>query len=234
VESIDPVWLFGSIALVAGVFLGILGNRLLSPRSGDIDKLQAELVQAREAMALYKTNVNTHFSKTSDLVNELTQDYVKVYKHLAEGAQSLSDTREFTQVLDQPTGQVLISVAKETDEDDPVSEESPAEGAETTDPVQAAQADEPPSAPADYAKVDETVDETVDEKVSVSAEAPKADTDGPAESSKDTVGKNIDEDASKEKDAENADATVTAAQATSPDNQPATASAAESEPEKKT
>ena len=224
-ESIEPVWLFGIITLVAGVFLGILGNRLLSPRSGDIDKLQAELVQAREAMALYKTNVNTHFSKTSDLVNELTQDYVKVYKHLAEGAQSLSDTREFTQVLDQPTGQVLISVAKEMDEDDPVREESPAEGAETTDPVQAAPADEPPSAPADYAKVDE--------KVSVSAEAPKADTDSPAESSEDTVGKNIDEDASKEKDAETADATVTAAQATAPDNQTATASAAESEPEKK-
>lgn len=229
-ESIDPVWLFGSIALVAGVFLGILGNRLLSPRSGDIDKLQAELVQAREAMALYKTNVNTHFSKTSDLVNELTQDYVKVYKHLAEGAQSLSDTREFTQVLDQPRGQVLISVAKEMDEDDPASEESPAEGAETTDQVQSEQADEPPSAPADYAKVDETVDE----KVSVSAEAPQADADSPAESSEDTVGKNIDEDASKEKDAETADATVTAAQATAPDNQPTTASAAESEPEKKT
>ncbi len=229
-ESIDPVWLFGSIALVAGVFLGILGNRLLSPRSGDIDKLQAELVQAREAMALYKTNVNTHFSKTSDLVNELTQDYVKVYKHLAEGAQSLSDTREFTQVLDQPRGQVLISVAKETDEDDPASEESPAEGAETTDQVQAEQADEPPSAPTDYAKVDEKVDE----KVSVSAEAPKADADSAAESSEDIVGKNIDEDASKEKDAETADATVTAAQATAPDNQPTTASAAESEPEKKT
>jgi uncharacterized membrane-anchored protein YhcB (DUF1043 family) len=226
VESIDPVWLFGSIALVAGVFLGVLGHRLLSPRSGDIDKLQAELVQAREAMALYKTNVNTHFSKTSDLVNELTQDYVKVYRHLAEGAQTLSDTREFTQVLDQPRGQVLISVAKETDEDDPVSEESPAEVTGTTDQAQAAQADEPPSAPADYAKVDE--------ESSVPAEASKADAEGSDDTAKD-ASKDVDRPVDKGKDSETADATVTAAEAeaTPPDNQSSTASAAESEPEKK-
>ena len=228
-ESIDPVWLFGSIALVAGVFLGVLGNRLLSPRSGDIDKLQGELAQAREAMALYKSNVNTHFSKTSDLVNELTQDYVKVYRHLAEGAQTLSDTREFTQVLDQPRGQVLISVAKETDEDDPASEESPAEVAETTDPVQAVEVEEPPSAPADYAKVDE--------KASVSAEAPKADAESSDNTAADTskdVDKQIDKQVDKGKDAETADATITAAEATAPDNQSAKAPATESEPEKKT
>ena len=44
-------------------------------------------------METYKASVNTHFNKTSDLVNELTQDYVKVYRHLAEGAQTLSETR---------------------------------------------------------------------------------------------------------------------------------------------
>ena len=103
-ESIDSVWLFGGIALLAGVFLGVLLHRRLSSRSDDVDKLKAELQQSREEMSVYKTSVNSHFSKTSDLVNELTQDYVKVYRHLAEGAQALSDTREFTQVLDQPRG----------------------------------------------------------------------------------------------------------------------------------
>jgi uncharacterized membrane-anchored protein YhcB (DUF1043 family) len=224
VESIDPVWFFGSITLVAGVFLGFLCHRLLSPRSGDIDKLQAELAQAHEAMALYKTNVNTHFSKTSDLVNELTQDYVKVYRHLAEGAQTLSDTREFTQVLDQPRGQVLISVAKDTDEDDPASEEPAAEVTEATEQVKADQVDEPPSAPADYAKVDE--------ESSVSAEAPKAKTDSSDDTAED-ASKDADKLIDKGKDSETADATVTAAEATSPDNQSAKAPATESEPEKK-
>jgi uncharacterized membrane-anchored protein YhcB (DUF1043 family) len=233
VESIDPVWLFGSIALVAGVLLGILGNRLLSPSSDDIDKLQVELVQAREEMALYKTNVNTHFSKTSDLVNELTQDYVKVYRHLAEGAQTLSDTREFTQVLDQPRGQVLISVAKETDEDDPASEEPAAEVAATTEPVKAVEAEEPPSAPADYAKVEEKVEEKIDEKVSVAAEAVKTDAES-ADNTAADASKDADKQVDKEKDAETAEDTVTAAPATAAENLSSPTPAAESKPEKKT
>ncbi len=228
-ESIDPVWLFGIIALVAGVLLGILGNRMLSPRSGDIDKLQVELVQAREAMAHYKTNINTHFSKTSDLVNELTQDYVKVYQHLAEGAQTLSDTREFTQVLDQPEGQVLISVVNETNEDIAASEEPPAEVAAVTEPVKDVEVEEPPSAPADYAKVDEKVDK----KVSVSAGAVKADAES-ADNTAADASKDADKQVDKGKDSETADAAVTAAQATSPENQSTTTPADESKPEKKT
>ena len=228
-ESIDPVWLFGIIALVAGVLLGILGNRMLSPRSGDMDKLQTELSQAREAMALYKTNVNTHFSKTSDLVNELTQDYVKVYQHLADGAQTLSDTREFTQVLDQPEGQVLISVVNETNADIAASEEQPAEVAAVTEPVKDVEVEEPPSAPADYAKVDEKVDK----KVSVSAGAVKADAES-ADNTAADASKDADKQVDKGKDSETADAAVTAAQATSPENQSTTTPADESKPEKKT
>jgi hypothetical protein len=112
-QSIDPVWLFGAIALAAGVLLGMLLNRLFNPAVSDVDKLKAELAQERAEAERYKANVNSHFNKTSELVNELTQDYVKVYQHLAEGAQTLSDTREFTQVLEQSRGRVLISVDNE-------------------------------------------------------------------------------------------------------------------------
>jgi uncharacterized membrane-anchored protein YhcB (DUF1043 family) len=128
-ESLDPVWLFGAIALAAGVLLGMLIIRLLSPAASDVDRLKAELAQQRAEMERYKASVNTHFNKTSELVNELTQDYVKVYRHLAEGAQTLSDTREFTQVLEQPRGRVLITVEKEV-----AAEQSAAE------PVAAAEA----------------------------------------------------------------------------------------------
>jgi hypothetical protein len=110
VAPIEPVWLFGAIALLCGVFLGMLINRKMNPSVSDNNQLKADLDAARTEMERYKSSVNSHFNKTSDLVNELTQDYVKVYRHLAEGAQTLSDTREFTQVLDQPQGQVLITV----------------------------------------------------------------------------------------------------------------------------
>jgi hypothetical protein len=174
VESIEPVWLFGGIVLVAGALFGFVLNRLLNPAASDVEKLQAELEQARKDMETYKASVNSHFNKTSDLVNELTQDYVKVYRHLAEGAQTLSDTREFTQVLDQPQGKVLISVDAPVDETrDPLATraeqtpavDTPGSGSDTTASPKTAAADHASAAPVDYSRVnadDATSAEAVD------------------------------------------------------------------------
>ena len=195
-ESIDPVWLFGGIALGCGFMLGVLLLRLLNPAAGDVAKLQADLEKARSEMESYKASVNTHFNKTSDLVNELTQDYVKVYRHLAEGAQALSETREFTQVLDQPSGQVLISVEAETEQATdpleaqaeqpsvPVDADAPGEGSDATATEPVAIVDDSPDTPVDYARVGE--DDTVTEKA--------ADAETETESVEDTV-KDDDENA---------------------------------------
>ena len=122
-DSIDPVWQLSGIALIIGFLLGTVIQMLLKRSSGDIDKLKAEMEKTRAEMEQYKASVNRHFNKTSDLVNELTQDYVKVYQHLAEGAQSLSDTPVFAQMLEQSQGRVLISV-----EDDSVDAGEKGEG----------------------------------------------------------------------------------------------------------
>jgi len=132
VESIDQVWLFVAIALCAGAVLGALLHRMFSSSPGDADKLRAELERTRSEMERYRASVNSHFSKTSDLVSELTQDYVKVYQHLAEGAQTLSDSPEFTQMLEQSEGRVLISVEDDIPEREPVVVESPIETNEST------------------------------------------------------------------------------------------------------
>ena len=203
-ESIEPIWLFGAIVLTGGIFLGVLLLRLFNPKTGDVEKLQAELDQAHKDMESYKASVNSHFNKTSDLVNELTQDYVKVYRHLAEGAQTLSDTREFTQVLDQPQGQVLITVEASVEPVEPVPDPDPlvseAEQAPDPDPLaaqagqpptpldddaisegsdaaQTSVADDSPEPPADYARVDDSGTET--------AETVSADTESVAGTNKD-------------------------------------------------
>jgi len=130
VESIDQVWLFVAIALAAGAVLGAILHKMLSSSAGDADKLRVELERTRSEMERYKASVNTHFSKTSDLVSELTQDYVKVYQHLAEGAQTLSDSPEFKQMLEHSDGKVLISVEEDTPEPEPVVVEPPADALE--------------------------------------------------------------------------------------------------------
>lgn len=133
-ESIDQVWLFVAIALAAGVVLGFILHKMLSSAAGDADSLRAELERTRSEMERYKASVNTHFSKTSDLVSELTQDYVKVYQHLAEGAQTLSDSPEFKQMLEHSEGKVLITVEEDTPEPEPVFAEPDADTIEP-DPV---------------------------------------------------------------------------------------------------
>ncbi len=112
----DPIylfWLFGIGTLVGGGIIGAIVYRNLTPTIKEANNLKAELEEARQEMDSYKANVNNHFDKTSELVNELTQDYVKVYKHLAEGAQALGDGKDFTNVLEQHQGKVLISVDDE-------------------------------------------------------------------------------------------------------------------------
>ena len=119
----DPVyliWLYATGALIGGGIIGAIVYRNLAPSRKETDDLRTELDEARQEMDAYKTSVNSHFDKTAELVNELTQDYVKVYKHLAEGAQSLGDTRDFTNVLEQHQGKVLISVDDEATAQDTI------------------------------------------------------------------------------------------------------------------
>jgi len=117
-ESIDPVWVFGGIALLAGGLLGVFICRRFTPTITDVDELRVKLERSRSEMESYRDSVNGHFSKTSDLVKELTEDYVKVYRHLSEGAQTLSDAPEFTHVLEQQKGKVLISIDDEAGSQD--------------------------------------------------------------------------------------------------------------------
>ena len=104
-------------AFVAGGVIGAVLYGALSHGTRDARKLKSDLEKAEEEFEAYKSSVTNHFSKTSELVNDLTQDYVKVYKHLAEGAQILGDPRGAMDLLEQQ-GKVLISVADTSGVDD--------------------------------------------------------------------------------------------------------------------
>jgi len=110
---VDPehlIWLVGIAVLFGGAIIGAIFYRNLAPAVKENDDLKAELEQARKDFDEYKSSVNSHFDKTSELVNELTHDYVKVYQHLAQGAQTLGEGRDFNNLLEQHKGRVLIAV----------------------------------------------------------------------------------------------------------------------------
>jgi uncharacterized membrane-anchored protein YhcB (DUF1043 family) len=123
VDYLNSVWQIGIIALVAGAMIGALAYRLLAPSVKQADKAKSELDMARKELISYKASVDRHFDKTSELVNDLTQNYVKVYQHLAEGAQTLGNSRTLTNLLQQHQGKVLISVDDETNARDTIADD---------------------------------------------------------------------------------------------------------------
>ena len=183
-NNVDSVWQISIISLFAGVLIGALAYRLLSPSVKKIDEVESDLIKAREEMASYKASVNQHFNKTSELVNDLTQDYVKVYQHLADGAQTLGDIGTLTNLLENRQGKVSIAISSETNIQDPVPEVAPIEAAA----VQAVNEDGEPSEeveinetePKDYddgTAVDQASDSIVESGEPAESSDPDADVD---------------------------------------------------------
>jgi len=77
------------IAAAIGLLVGWLLTYLLIGRGPSKNELTGKLAAVEEEFETHKENVDKHFETTSELVNELTESYVKVYKHLSEGAEQL-------------------------------------------------------------------------------------------------------------------------------------------------
>ena len=130
-ENVYAVWQISIISLIAGAMIGALAYRLLAPSVKQAGKIKTELDVSREELNSYKTSVNQHFDETSELVNDLTQNYVKVYQHLAEGAQTLGGSKTFTNLLEQHQGRVSIAVDDESNVTDKVADDLVVEPAVT-------------------------------------------------------------------------------------------------------
>ena len=114
-EYLNSLWQVGVIALAIGALVGALAYRYFSPSVRQSEEIKSQLDHAKRELSNYKASVNSHFEKTSELVNDLTQNYVKVYKHLAEGAQTLGNSRELNKLLEQQQGKMLLKVGDETE-----------------------------------------------------------------------------------------------------------------------
>ena len=155
-SNVDSVWQISLISLFAGILIGALAYRLLSPSVKKIDEVKSDLNKSREEMASYKASVNQHFNKTSDLVNDLTQNYVKVYQHLADGAQTLGDIGTLTNLLENRQGKVSIAVSEEVKISEPIPNVAPIEAvavqedAEKTEEVESNEVETNEAGPKDY------------------------------------------------------------------------------------
>jgi len=124
VEALNPVWIYVSLAFTAGCVAGAVLFGAMSRGARDARKLKADLEKAEREFEAYKSGITSHFSKTAELVNEMTRDYVKVYEHLAKGAQILGEPKGGIELLEQH-GKVLNSVADTSGEPGEKDDDAP-------------------------------------------------------------------------------------------------------------
>ena len=79
------------LAFGAGLVLGAVTVGLLQRRTGGAareraEQLGIELDEASEEIEAQRVEVAKHFEETSDLFRDLTEQYTRLYAHLAEGA----------------------------------------------------------------------------------------------------------------------------------------------------
>jgi len=78
------------LLLGVGILLGIIIARRTGKTNAHIQELEEQLVKSRKELEEYRTLVNDHFMKTSELVDQMTASYRAIFMHLANGAQTLS------------------------------------------------------------------------------------------------------------------------------------------------
>jgi uncharacterized membrane-anchored protein YhcB (DUF1043 family) len=86
-EITPNLWL----GLAAGVLLGALCSFFLQRRNGSANReraeqLSSELEETREELDAHREEVAKHFQETSQLFRGLTEQYTRLYAHLAEGS----------------------------------------------------------------------------------------------------------------------------------------------------
>ncbi len=80
---------YGLIVLVLGFGAGFSLGRTANTAVKKAKELAEELKTAQCELDRHRQQVNEHFTRTGELVNNMTESYRSVYDHLARGARSL-------------------------------------------------------------------------------------------------------------------------------------------------
>ena len=83
------IWFTVIGSLAVGIVIGIAFTRRLGADAIRAQQLEEKLESMSKSHMEYRNNVSEHFNKTSELINQMTDSYKKVYGHLAVGAQDL-------------------------------------------------------------------------------------------------------------------------------------------------
>lgn len=81
--------LVGLISFAVGLLVGALVYKQLKSDEAKVRTLEEQLENIEREYESYKDNVHSHFNNSATLLNNLTDSYREVYRHMAVGAQAL-------------------------------------------------------------------------------------------------------------------------------------------------
>ena len=93
------IWFIAIGSLTVGIVIGIAFTRRLGTDAARVQQLEEKLESLSESHLEYRNNVSEHFNVTSGLINQMTNNYKKVYDHLAIGAQDLCSNQVAEKLL---------------------------------------------------------------------------------------------------------------------------------------
>ena len=149
------------IAAAAGFFIGaVLVWIIKNTNQNNAEHLQEESDDLRKehealkkAFADYRSDVNSHFIKTADAVEQLADGYKNVYRQLSTGAHALMDQETLQKQLSKRQNKTITlgfaANAQAADAEAPKSAAPASEAA--AKPAEAAAAKTPPAAPPEKA-----------------------------------------------------------------------------------
>lgn len=81
-------WTTFIAAIIAAVVIGgVLGRLFLKKDGQDRSSLRRQLDELKKQHQAYQINVTEHFSRTTDLIEELNKNYSQIQDHLSRGAE---------------------------------------------------------------------------------------------------------------------------------------------------
>lgn len=94
------------ILFLLGITLGAGGCLLVMRQTRSESSIDKQLRELQEEFTAYRENVNQHFNNTAKLVNELTNNYISVQKHLEDAAESFAQPPKSFELDTDPSEQL--------------------------------------------------------------------------------------------------------------------------------
>ena len=100
------MWIIVVALAVGGFLYGLMLGRSRTDDS-ELEKaksrsLEGELTTMKDEFSRYREDVNSHFKTTAELIQQMTDSYKAVYRHLASGSQDLCSGQVMLDLDDAP------------------------------------------------------------------------------------------------------------------------------------